>query len=51
MDNVNEQNPADIAYMHSLSVKLVMQVESSGWTDIRDVKDLLPGPRLGHPAG
>ena len=48
MDNVDEQNPADIAYVHSvygpLSVKLVMQVESPGWRNIRDVLDLLPGP-------
>lgn len=48
MDNVDEQNPADIAYVHSvygpLSVRLVMQVESPGWRNIRDVLDLLPGP-------
>ena len=46
MDNVDEQNPADIAYVHSvygpLSVKLAMQVD--GWRNIRDVLDLLPGP-------
>jgi len=48
MDNVDEQNPADIAYVHSvyapLSVRLAMQVESPGWRNIRDVLDLLPGP-------
>ena len=46
MDNVDEQNPSDIAYVHSvygpLSVKLAMQVDS--WRNIRDVLDLLPGP-------
>jgi len=46
MDNVDEQNPTDIAYVHSvygpLSVKLAMQVD--GWRNIRDVLDLLPGP-------
>merc|ERR1719167_1190371 len=48
IDNVDEQNPVDIAYVHSvygpLSIKLVMQVETPGWRNIRDVLDLLPGP-------
>ena len=48
MENVDEQNPHDIAYVHSvygpLSVKLVQQLESPGWRNIRDVLDLLPGP-------
>ena len=48
MDSVDEQNPSDIAYVHSvyapLSVRLVMQVDNPGWRNIRDVLDLLPGP-------
>ena len=48
MDNVDEQNPHDIAYVHSvygpLSVRLVMNCESPGWRNIRDVLDMLPGP-------
>jgi hypothetical protein len=48
IDNVDEQNPSDIAYVHSvygpLSVKLAMQVDTPGWRNIRDVLDLLPGP-------
>ena len=38
-DNVDEQNPADIAYVHSvygsLSVKLAMQVDNPGWRNMR----------------
>jgi len=48
IDNVDELNPTDIAYVHSvygpLSVKLVMHVESPGWRNMRDVLDQLPGP-------
>jgi len=48
LDNVDEQCPADIAYVHSvyapLSVRLVQHLEKPGWRNIRDVLDLLPGP-------
>jgi len=48
LDNVDEQCPADIAYVHSvyapLSVRLVQQLERPGWRNLRDVLDLLPGP-------
>ena len=40
MDNVDEQNPHDIAYVHSvygpLSVRLVQQLEKPGWRNIRE---------------
>jgi len=46
-DNVDEQNPSDIAYVHSvyapLSVRLVQQLEKPGWRNIRDVLDTIPG--------
>jgi len=48
LDNVDEQCPADIAYVHSvyapLSVRLVQQLDKPGWRNMRDVLDLLPGP-------
>jgi len=48
LDNVDEQCPADIAYVHSvyapLSVRLVQHLDKPGWRNIRDVLDLLPGP-------
>ena len=48
MDNVDEQSPHDIAYVHTvyapLSVRLVQQLEAPGWRNIRDVLDMLPGP-------
>jgi len=48
LDNVDEQNPSDIAYVHSvyapLSVRLVQHLEKPGWRNIRDVLDLVPGP-------
>jgi len=47
-DVVDEQNPTDIAYVHSvyapLSVRLVQQLEKPGWRNIREVLDMLPGP-------
>ena len=47
-DNVDEQSPHDIAYVHSvygpLSVRLVMNCLTPGWRNIRDVLDMLPGP-------
>jgi len=46
-DIVDEQNPTDIAYVHSvyapLSVRLVQQLEKPGWRNIRDILDILPG--------
>ena len=48
LENVDEQNPHDIAYVHTvygpLSVKLVQKLEQPGWRNIRDVLDTLPGP-------
>ena len=48
MDNVDEQSPHDIAFVHTvyapLSVRLVQQLEAPGWRNIRDVLDMLPGP-------
>ena len=47
-DDVNEQDPSDIAYVHSvyapMSVRLVQQCAKPGWKTIRDILDLLPGP-------
>lgn len=47
-DDVNEQNPSDISYVHSvyapLSIRLVQNCTSPGWRSVRDVLDLLPGP-------
>jgi len=47
-DDVNEQNPTDITYVHSvyapLSIRLVQQCASPGWRNIRDVLDLISGP-------
>jgi len=47
-DDVNEQNPSDITYVHSvyapLSIRLVQQCASPGWRNIRDVLDLISGP-------
>ena len=47
-DDVNEQDPSDIAYVHSvyapLSIRLIQQCARPGWKAIRDILDLLPGP-------
>lgn len=48
-DDVNEQDPSDIAYVHSvyapLSIRLIQQCAKPGsWKAIRDILDLLPGP-------
>lgn len=47
-DDVNEQNPTDITYVHSvyapLSVRLVQNCSNPGWRNIRDLLDLIPGP-------
>jgi len=47
-DDVNEQNPTDITYVHSvyapLSIRLVQHCTNPGWRSIRDVLDLISGP-------
>ena len=47
-DDVNEQDPSDIAYVHSvyapMSVRLVQNCAKPGWKAIRDILDMLPGP-------
>ena len=47
-DDVNEQDPSDIAYVHSvyapMSVRLVQNCARPGWKAIRDILDMLPGP-------
>ena len=47
-DDVNEQNPADITYVHSvyapLSIRLVQNCTNPGWRSVRDVLDLISGP-------
>ena len=49
VDNVDEQNPEDVAFVYSvyapLSIRLVERL-ASGWKGIRDVLDLLPGPTV-----
>ena len=46
-DDVNEQNPNDITYVHSvyapLSIRLIQYCSTPGWKTIRDVLDMLPG--------
>ncbi|XP_040573210.1 vacuolar protein sorting-associated protein 33A [Lepeophtheirus salmonis] len=52
LDDVNEQDPKDIAYVYSvyapISIRLVQHLSFSpgGWRSIRDVLDILPGPTL-----
>ncbi len=51
LDDVNEQEPNDTAYVHSvyapLSIRLIESfAKPGGWRGIRDVLDLLPGPTL-----
>ena len=50
LDDVNEQNPNDVAYVHSvyapLSIRLIENFYKPGWRSIRDVLELLPGPTL-----
>jgi len=48
-DDVNEQNPSDITYVHSvfapMSIRLVQNCAKPGWRAIRDILDLIPaGP-------
>ena len=46
-DDVNEQNPNDITYVHSvyapMSIRLIQYCSRPGWKTIRDVLDMLPG--------
>ncbi|XP_076367418.1 vacuolar protein sorting-associated protein 33A isoform X2 [Tachypleus tridentatus] len=50
VDDVNEQNPTDIAYVHSgyapLSVRLVQFLAQPGWRAITDVLNQLLGPTV-----
>ncbi|XP_013786705.1 vacuolar protein sorting-associated protein 33A-like [Limulus polyphemus] len=50
VDDVNEQNPTDIAYVHSgyapLSVRLIQFLAQPGWRAITDVLSQLPGPTV-----
>ncbi|XP_059089713.1 vacuolar protein sorting-associated protein 33A-like [Tigriopus californicus] len=50
MDDTDEQDPSDIAYVHSvyapLSVRLVQNFAHPGWQSIKDVLELLPGPTV-----
>uniref|UniRef100_A0A6A7FXZ5 Vacuolar protein sorting-associated protein 33A-like n=2 Tax=Hirondellea gigas TaxID=1518452 RepID=A0A6A7FXZ5_9CRUS len=50
VDDVNELNPTDIAYVHSgyapLSVRLARYVHSPGWRAITELLSMLPGPTL-----
>ncbi len=48
MDNINEENPNDIAYVFSgyapLSVRLCQYLTRPNWKMYADVFGLLPGP-------
>lgn len=48
VDDVNEIQPSDISYVHSiyapLSVRLVQWAAKPGWKQITDVLTLIPGP-------
>ncbi|XP_025089148.1 vacuolar protein sorting-associated protein 33A-like isoform X2 [Pomacea canaliculata] len=50
VDDVNEQNPTDIAYVFSgyapLSVRLAQYLARPGWRSITEVLNLLPGPKV-----
>ncbi|XP_021346292.1 vacuolar protein sorting-associated protein 33A-like isoform X1 [Mizuhopecten yessoensis] len=50
VDDVNEQNPHDIAYVYSgfapLSARLVQYYARPGWRSITEVLNLLPGPTV-----
>ncbi len=51
LDDVDEQCPNDIAYVHSvyapISIRLIDRLHhGDGWRGIRDLLDLLPGPIL-----
>lgn len=50
VDDVNEIQPTDISYVHSiyapLSVRLVQWSTKPGWKHISDVLNLIPGPTV-----
>ncbi|GIZ02713.1 vacuolar protein sorting-associated protein 33A [Caerostris extrusa] len=50
VDEVNEQSPNDISYVHSgyapLSVRLAQFLTQPGWRAIPDVLNILPGPTV-----
>ncbi|CAL1280864.1 unnamed protein product [Larinioides sclopetarius] len=50
VDEVNEQSPTDISYVHSgyapLSVRLAQFLTQPGWRAIPDVLNILPGPTV-----
>ncbi|XP_070204559.1 vacuolar protein sorting-associated protein 33A-like isoform X1 [Littorina saxatilis] len=50
VEEVNEQNPTDIAYVYSgyapLSVRLAQYLARPGWRSITEVLNLLPGPKV-----
>ncbi|XP_035829204.1 vacuolar protein sorting-associated protein 33A isoform X2 [Aplysia californica] len=50
VEDVNEQNPNDIAYVYSgyapLSVRLAQYLARPGWRSITEVLNLLPGPKV-----
>ncbi|KAG8187464.1 hypothetical protein JTE90_009533 [Oedothorax gibbosus] len=50
VDDVNEQFPSDISYVHSgyapLSVRLAQFLTQPGWRAIPDVLNILPGPTV-----
>ncbi|XP_076434715.1 vacuolar protein sorting-associated protein 33A-like [Babylonia areolata] len=50
VEEVNEQNPSDIAYVYSgyapLSVRLAQYLARPGWRSITEVLNLLHGPRV-----
>ena len=50
VDNVNEMNPTDIAYVHGgyapVSVRLAQYLEHPGWRAITDLLNALPEPTI-----
>ncbi|CAL1537718.1 unnamed protein product [Lymnaea stagnalis] len=50
VEEVNEQNPNDIAYVYSgyapLSVRLAQYLARPGWRSITEVLNILPGPKV-----
>lgn len=50
VEEVNEQNPTDIAYVYSgyapLSARLAQYLARPGWRSITEVLNLLPGPKV-----
>ncbi|KAK0047696.1 vacuolar protein sorting-associated protein 33A isoform X1 [Biomphalaria pfeifferi] len=50
VEDVNEQNPNDIAYVYSgyapLSVRLAQFLARPGWRSITEVLNMLPGPKV-----